>query len=85
MTNRSRSPQAVADVLQSVQFVVGRDGQQTGVFLDMAGWEALLDWLEDLEDRALVQSMLPRLRLGPETAGALRWEEIEAEWDDEAA
>jgi hypothetical protein len=85
MATRLRSPQAVADALQSVQFVVGKDGQQTGVLLDIADWEALLDWLEDVEDRVLVQSMLPRLRLGPKKAGALRWEEAEAEWDDEAA
>lgn len=85
MTTRSRSPQAVADALQSVQFVVGQDGRQTGVFLDMAGWEALLDWLEDIEDRALVQAMLPRLQLGPRKAGALSWEKIEAEWENEAA
>jgi len=85
MTIRVRSPQAVAEVLQSVQFVVEQDGRRTGVFLDMAGWEALLDWLENIEDRALVQAMLPRLRLGPDKAGALRWKEIAAEWDGDAA
>ena len=85
MTTRVRSPQAVVDALQSLQFVVGGDGQQTGVFLKMAGWDALLDWLEDVEDRALVRSVLPRLRQGPEKAGALRWEEVEAEWGDGAA
>lgn len=85
MTTRVHSPRTVAEALQSVQFVVGQDGRQTGVYLDATGWEALLDWLEDLEDRALVQSVLPRLRMGPKKAGALRWDEVEAEWDNETA
>jgi len=51
--------------------------------LDMAAWEALIDWLEDMEDLAIVQAALPRLRMGPEKAGMLRWEDVEAEWDDE--
>lgn len=85
MTSKVRPPQAVAKALQSVQFVIGQDGQQTGVFLDIAGWEALLDWLEEVEDRALVQATLPRLRTGPQKAGALAWEKIETAWDDAAA
>jgi hypothetical protein len=85
MTKQTQTPQTVAEALQSVQFVVGQDGHQTGIYLDAAGWEALLDWLEDLEDRALVQAALPRLQMRPEQAGALRWDEVEAEWNDEAA
>ncbi len=83
MATRLRPSQSVVDALESVQFVVGKDGQQTGVLMDMADWEALLDWLEDLEDRALVQFLLPNLRLGPEKAAAMPWEEAEAKWNDE--
>jgi hypothetical protein len=71
--------------LSSVQFVVAGDGERTGVFMEMADWEALLDWLEDLEDRALVQSSVGRLRMGPEKSGALRWDAVETEWSDGTA
>jgi hypothetical protein len=68
-------------VLQSVQFVIGTDGHPTAVQIDIKTWNLLLDWLEDNEDRALVKAAIPKLRSGPEKAGALRWEEIRAEWD----
>jgi hypothetical protein len=82
MTTGTRPPQEVLDVFRSVQFVFGPDGRQTGVLLDEAAWEALLDWLEDVEDRASVQEALPRLRTGPARAGARLWEEVASEWDD---
>jgi len=85
VTDRVASSDTLLQALESVQFVIGRDGHQSGVFMDSAGWEALLDWLEDLEDRALVERILPRLRLGPAESGALRWGEVASEWDDEAA
>jgi len=85
VTDRVASPGALLQALESVQFVIGRDGHQSGVFMDSAGWEALLDWLEDLEDRALVERILPRLRLGPAKSGAVQWEEVASEWDDEAS
>jgi hypothetical protein len=62
---------------------VGQDGKPRAAMLDMAAWEALIAWLEDMEDRATVQAALPRLRMGPEKAGLLRWEDLEAEWDDD--
>jgi len=85
MSDRTASPDALLQALESVQFVIGRDGHQSGVFMDSAGWEALLTWLEDLEDRALVERVLPMLRLGPTKSGAMRWEEVASEWDDEAS
>ncbi len=69
------------DILQSVQFVVDQQGRPAAVQISIADWESLLDWLEDVEDRALVREALPRLRQGPEKVGALRWEDIAAEWD----
>ncbi len=84
MTDRVVSPDALLQALESVQFVIGRDGHQSGVFMDSAGWESLLNWLEDLEDRALVEEVLSRLRLGPTNSGALQWGEVASEWDDEA-
>jgi hypothetical protein len=73
----------VSEALASVEFIVGRDGKPRAAVLDMAAWEALIDWLEDMEARVIVQAELPRLRMGPEKAGMLRWEDVEAEWDDE--
>jgi hypothetical protein len=50
--------------------------------MDMTDWKTLIDWLEDLEDRALVQSPLPNLRLEPEKAEAMPWQEAGAKWND---
>ena len=69
------------DILKSVQYVVNQKGKPAAVQIDIAAWESLLDWLEDLDDRTLVKAVLPRLRLGPEKAGALLWDEVKAEWD----
>ena len=82
---KTDAPAAVEDAFRSVRFVMGQEGQEIGVQLEIEAWQVLLDWMEDLEDRALVQSLLPRLRRGPERAGALRWEEVEADWDEESA
>ena len=73
----------VSEALASVEFIVGRDGKPRAVVLDMAAWEALADWAEEMKDRGIVQATLPRLRMGPEKAGMLRWEDVEAEWGDE--
>ena len=67
-------------MLKSVQVVVDQDGRPAAVQINIKAWEALLDWLEDIEDRALVRAMIPRLRSGPEKAKALRWKDIRAEW-----
>jgi predicted DNA-binding protein len=75
----------VTEALASVEFIVGRDGKPRAAVLDMAAWEALIDWLEDVEDWSIVQAALPRLRMGPEKAGLLRWEDVEAEWGDDKA
>ena len=69
----------VSEALASVEFIVGRDGKPRAAVLDMAAWEALIAWLEEMEDLAIVQAALPRLRMGPEKAGMLRWEDVEAE------
>ena len=69
-------------MLESVQFVVGPDGRPTAVQMGIEAWNALLDWLEENEDRAMVKDAIPKLRLGPKAAGALRWREVRAEWDE---
>ncbi len=54
------------DILQSVRFVVDRQGRPAAVQISIADWESLLDWLEDVEDRALVREALLRPRQEPE-------------------
>jgi predicted DNA-binding protein len=75
----------VTEALASVEFIVDRDGKPRAAVLDMAAWEALIDWLEDVEDWSIVQAALPRLRMGPGKAGLLHWEDVEAEWGDDEA
>jgi predicted DNA-binding protein len=75
----------VAEALASVEFIVDRDGKPRAAVLEIKAWEALMDWLEEMEDRAIVRTALPRLRMGPEKAGALRWEDVEAEWGNDEA
>ena len=70
------------DMLQSVRFVVDQDGQPAAVQMDIVDWESLLEWLEDVEDREAVKAALPKLHAGPHKSGALRWDDIQAEWDD---
>ena len=64
---------------KSVGGNLGQDG------VEIAAWEALIDWLEEVKDWAIVRTVLPRLRMGPEKAGMLRWEDVEAEWGDDEA
>lgn len=72
------------EMLESVQFVVTPDGRPAAVQMSMEVWNGFLDWLEDIEDRATVRALLPRLREGPRRSGALHWDDIEGEWDASA-
>ena len=40
----------VADILNSVKFVVDPNGQQSAVVIDMEIWEEIVTLLEDVED-----------------------------------
>lgn len=67
-------------VPKSVSYVIDRQGRRAAVQISIEDWTAFLDYVEDLEDRALVKSALARLRQGPEEAQALPWDEVRAEW-----
>lgn len=73
---------STAEMLRSVQYVVYPDGRPAAVQMSMDTWKTLLEWLEDVEDRALVKAVLPKLRQGPQQSGALRWEGVK---DDRSA
>ncbi len=67
-------------VFKNVRYVVDQEGRRAAVQLSIEDWGALLDYLESLEDRALMKSALARLRKGPEEAKALAWDEVRAQW-----
>jgi len=71
------------EVLSSARYLVDANGDKTDVVLPLSAWDKLLVWLEEADDRAVVQEWLPRLKLGPVASGALRWEEVSSEWDDD--
>ena len=66
------------EALQSVRFVT-IDGRRLAV-IDANDWQALIEWLEDLEDNQVVRRSLAELDAAggdPERAGWLRWEDVE--------
>ena len=64
------------EILQSVQFVVNREGRPTAAVLDIAAWEALVSILEDAEDVKVVRERLKDWR---RKRAWTRWEDFEAE------
>ncbi len=68
------------EVLQSVQFVNVK-GKRFAL-LDADVWEALVEWLEDLEDAAIARDALAELKAAGndyEKAGWLKWEDVKGE------
>lgn len=63
------SATSLAQILTSVQFTtVG--GKRLAV-LSAEDWESLIEWLEDLEDKKVIQDALEHLRQGPQKSGAI--------------
>jgi hypothetical protein len=67
-------------LLENVRFVVDSQGKKAAVQLDLNAWEALLDYLEEIEDRKSVREMLSHLQSGPEQSGAVSWDQANKEW-----
>jgi hypothetical protein len=63
------STRSLAQILTLVQFVTA-GGRRLAV-IDADGWEELMAWLEDSEDKRAIQQSLARLRAGPEASGAI--------------
>ena len=75
----------VDETLSRVQFVVDQQGQTTGVLLSIEIWQALLVWLEELEnkeDKRLLRERLPAGRFS-EAPGMFRWDKMRAESVDD--
>ncbi|HNS52694.1 MAG TPA: hypothetical protein PKO09_16125 [Anaerolineae bacterium] len=65
------------DLLQSVQFVTVK-GERLAV-LGADEWEAMVDWLETLEDTQIAREAFAELRAADgdrQRAGWLRWSEV---------
>jgi len=68
------------EALQSVQFVNVK-GQRLAV-LSAEDWEALVEWIEDLEDAKIAKQALAELKAANgdrKKAGWLEWNEVEAQ------
>ena len=68
------------EALQSVQYVTVK-GKRFAV-LDADDWEALVEWLETLEDLEIARQAsvaLQRARGRREKAGWLRWDDVKGE------
>ena len=71
---------SIAELTAGVQFTVDQQGQVTAVVIQPWLWKRLVEALEDVEDRELVEALLARLTAGPVASAALRWEEIADQW-----
>lgn len=64
---------SLAQILTSVQFTtVG--GRRLAV-LSAEDWESLIEWLEDYEDKQIIQAAHEHLLAGPEKSGAIPLED----------
>lgn len=70
------------DILQSVQFIEAKGKRFAIISAD--DWEALIEWLETLEDQQIVQQALADLKAagGDRTqAGWITWDDAMKEWE----
>ncbi len=68
------------DALQSVQFVTVKD--KRFAVIDAEDWEALVDWLEEVEDRQIVRKALEELGAAGgdrKRAGWPQWQTVAGE------
>lgn len=65
---------------KTIRVLVDQNGQPSDIQISVQEWEALIEWIEDLEDRALIKSLAAKLQQGPNTSKTLRWEDVRQEW-----
>lgn len=72
--------------LQSVQFLINNEGIKTGALLTMETWESLLDWLENQEDKAIVEQSLEKIKQTGDKidqANWLDWDQVKNAWNED--
>jgi hypothetical protein len=72
---------SVRDVIAAsgIRFVVGTKGEPSGVLLDMATWQRIVQALEDVEDFSIAKQALAEIDAAGgdlEKAGFLPWETL---------
>ena len=72
---------SVPDIIaaSSIRFVVGTAGEPSGVLLDMATWQRIVEALEDVEDFSIAKQALAEIDAAGgdlEKAGFLAWETL---------
>ncbi len=68
------------DALKNIRFVLDANGKESAVQVSIKDWKTLLEYLEEVEDRASVKEKIARLRRGPEKSGALDWQDVQDQW-----
>jgi hypothetical protein len=68
------------DVLKHIRFVLDASGKESAVQVSIRDWKTLLEYLEEVEDRAVVKEKIASLRKGPEKSGALAWQDVKGQW-----
>ena len=71
------------EVHSSARYLTDTKGSKTDVILPLAIWENLLALLEELDDRKIAQEYLSKLKIHPESSGALHWNDVAAEWEND--
>jgi PHD/YefM family antitoxin component YafN of YafNO toxin-antitoxin module len=66
--------------LKNIHFVLDARGKEAAVQMSIKDWQSLLEYLEEMEDRAAMKKMIARLRKGPQKSGALAWQDIKEQW-----
>jgi hypothetical protein len=72
-------------VFYSARYLVNNEGSKTDVVVSLAVWNKLLTLLEELDDQKIIQEWLPKLKAGPVSSRALRWEDVREEWEDDTS
>lgn len=72
---------SVPDVIAAsgIRFVVGTEGEPSGVLLDMATWQRIVQALEDIEDFSIAKQALAKIDAAGgdlEKAGFLAWKTL---------
>ena len=70
------------EILRTAQVLRDKSGKPEAIQLTLEAWKSLLEWVEDLEDRAVVKDAVERLKRSPAQGGALDWDRVAGQWEE---